>query len=524
MKRQFGFVASLLVMCATTLMWTGCSSSDGYTNIAEQHYGMECPSPCPPADCPAVCPDPCCEPLCKPAPQCRYPNTNELDCVDGITVTASNPEMCMLGDQYPIEFEVCACKDVCDVEVSVHLPDGVTYERSHPSADVDGKELTFHFGSMRAGEVRHAKVWVECQCEGELCACFCAKATPVRFCAILCAKPWLVCQKCGPEEVCPGDPINYTITVTNRGSCAAEDVVVRDTLPEGVLHASGQSTLTYRLGSLAPCESKTVNICAQACARGEVCNTAVVTSSNADSVSCQACTCICVCDVELIKDGPQQMQIGESADYTVTVRNTGDKPLTDVVVTDCAPSGTSIVAAEGARVNGNQAVWRLRSLDVNESVTFNITLTTCTAGCFTNRASVKTCQGCCDSDEIGTRWRGSAALNVCIVDSEDPICVGDFTTYTITIVNQGSEQDDNVRVVVRFPSEIVPVSVSGDSPGSISNGTVTFEPYDNFSPRQTLKYRIRARANRPGDARIMTEVSSDTFGSPITQQESTIVN
>lgn len=516
MKKQLGILASLLFLSASVLLWTGCS---------ENRCCNPCETVCNPCgdDCGQTCPDPCCEPLCKPAPKCCYPSSNELCCVDGITVKARNPKMCMLGDQYTIEFQVEACDDVCDVVVTTHLPEGVNYIRSEPPARVEGQKLTWEFGSMRKCECRPARVVLECECEGELCTCFCATATPVRFCSLICAKPLLTCQKCGPEEVCPGDPIHYRINVTNRGSCTAEDVVVTDNLPQGLEHASGMRCLSWKLGCLRPCESKTVNFCVQACTRGEVCNTAVVTACNADSTSCQWCTCICCCDCEVVKVGPKEQQIGRNADYQITLTNTGDKPLTDVVVTDCAPHATSIVAANGASINGNQAVWRLRELKEGEKVSFTITLTTCTPGCFTNRVTVNNAQGCCCCDDSVTRWRGRPALNVCICDTEDPICVGDPTSYCITVVNQGSEPDDNVRVVLRFPPEIVPVSAHGDAPGTVTGNTVTFSPYDNFGPRQTLKYRVDARANRPGDGRVMVEVTSDSITTPIVQQESTIV-
>lgn len=515
MRKQLGFLASLLLLCGTAVFLTGCSD-------------YWCCDPCSPCESPcqeecAVSPDPCCEPLCKPAAKCSYPSSNELCCVDGITVRAANPKMCMLGDQYPLEFVVEACDDVCDVSVSTHLPSGASYDRSEPPAKVEGKKLTWDFGSMRKGEVRHACVWVNCECEGEMCACFCATAVPVRFCSLLCAKPLLVCNKCGPEQVCPGDPVNYTITVTNRGSCAAHEVVVTDNVPDGLEHASGLRTLCYKLGTLEPCESKKVNICFTAVKRGEICNTAVVTSCDANSTSCQFCTCICCCDVAITKVGPKEQQIGKNADYQIVVNNTGDINLTDVVVTDCAPSSTSIVAANGAQVNGNQAVWRLRELKIGEKATFNITLTTCTPGCTTNRVTVNNCQGCCASDEFPTRWRGRPALNVCICDTEDPVCVGDPTSYCVTVVNQGSEPDDNVRVVIKFPPEVAPVAAVGDTKGSVEGNTVIFAPYDNFAPRQTLRYRVDARANRPGDARVNVEVSSDSIQTPIIQQESTQV-
>lgn len=100
----------------------------------------------------------------------------------------------MLGDQYPLEFDVKACDDLCEAMVSATLPEGVTYVRSQPEAQVEGRKITWNFGPMNKGECRPARVWLKCECEGEVCVCFCASAVPVRFCALLCAKPVLTCK------------------------------------------------------------------------------------------------------------------------------------------------------------------------------------------------------------------------------------------------------------------------------------------------------------------------------------------
>ena len=303
MRKQLGMITSLVFLLATTVLWMGCSRNwgDGPVCCDAQPTCSEpcapvcapaCPAPCAPT-CAPVCPAPC-EP-CAPRGRCHFPPSNELCCRDGIIVTARNPSMCMLGDQYPLEFDVKACDDVCDVVVVTHLPEGVTFVRSTPEAKVEGRRVVWNVGAMRKGECRPAKLWVKCECEGEQCACFCATAVPVRFCSLLCAKPVLSCEKCGPEEVCPGEAVHYTITVTNRGSCTAEDVVVTDQVPDGLEHSSCLRTLTFKLGCLEPCQTKRVNICFTACKRGKVCNTAVVTACNADSVSCQWCTCVCCC-------------------------------------------------------------------------------------------------------------------------------------------------------------------------------------------------------------------------------------
>lgn len=543
MRKQLGIFSSLLFLALSALLWTGCAENCCYDNpcnipcesvcapacepVHAPTFNPSCPPACAPACAPSCepgCPEPCREPLCKPAAKCHYPSSNELCCHDGITVSARNPQMCMLGDQYPLEFDIKACDSVCDVEITTHLPEGVSFVRSQPEAKIEGRKVTWFIGPMQKGECRPAKLWVKCETEGEMCACFCAKATPVRFCSLLCAHPVLTCDKCGPDEVCPGASVPYTISVTNRGTCAAEDVVVTDNVPEGLEHSSCLRTLTFKLGCIEPCQTKKVNVCFTAVKRGKVCNTAVVTSCNADSVSCQWCTNICKECVEINKVGPKEQSVGKNADYQITVSNPGDKPLTEVIITDLAPNATSIVSANGATINGNQAVWRLKELKPGEKVTLAITLTTCTPGCFTNRVSVTNCQGCCDNAEFTTRWRGRPALNVCIADTDDPICRGEPTSYCITVTNQGQEADNEVVVVVHFPKEIVPVAANGDSQGRIEGQTVTFAPYNNLGPKHTLRYRVDARAKESGDARVQVEVSSESIKTPIVQQESTIVN
>lgn len=430
----------------------------------------------------------------------------------------------MLGDQYPLEFDIKACEAVCDVIITTTLPDSVSFIRSQPEAKVDGRRVIWNIGHMDKGQCIPAKVWLRCEREGEQCVCFCVKATPVSFCALLCAKPVLCCEKVGPVEVCPGDPVNYTITVTNVGTCTAEEVVVTDNIPDGLEAPNCAKTLTFKLGNLEPCQTKKVNLSLTAVKRGKVCNSIVVTACNANQTSCEWCTTIACCNVECTKVGPKEQGIGKNADYQITVTNSGDKVLTDVIVTDNAPSCTSIVAANGATISGNTAVWKVRELKAGEKMTFNLTLTTCTPGFFTNRVHVTTCQGCTSCCEFGTQWKGRPALNLCLSETEDSICVGDTTRYEVEVVNQGQEYDTNVRLVVRFPEEISPVSGSGAAAGTVSGQTVTFAPFANLAPRQTIKFYVDAKAKKSGDARVKAEVSSDSFKTPITQEESTIVN
>lgn len=516
MRKQLGVITSLLFFCATALCWVGCSGFRSDCNVCYYDATSECPTSC----CEPVCPD-----YDTHAPRGRGQRviSSHITC-DGVQVIAHQPDMCLLGDQYCMDIDVWAHRDVCDVTLSTTLPEGVDFVKSEPPAFIDGSKLVWSVGHLKAGCCQKLRICLRCEREGCLEACFCVSATPVAFCTIVCAKPVLWCHKCGPEEACPGDDLEYCITVGNKGTCTAYDVRVIDNLPEGLEHCSGMNTLTFRLGDLAPCACKTLSLVARATKRGKVNNSIIVTACNADQAQCECQCVVCKYCCEVTKEGPKEVRVGQNADYHITVTNVGDRPITDVFVTDFAPNGTSIVSAEGANISCNRAVWKLDELKPGEDTTLPISLTTCTPGYYCNRVSVTNAQGSCCSAESSTRWKGTPALHVSITDLEDPICVGENTSYRIQVTNQGSEPDENVRVTVRFPREIVPVSAVGSTQSQISGQTVTFVPYSPLGSRQSAEWRVDARAKERGDARVKVEVMSDSITTPIVQEESTIVN
>lgn len=536
MRTMLRTLSSLLFICTATLGW---ANSSGYgRQSADLDQGYYAPannerSGCAPRPCaPRPCPPPQCAPPCAPpaAPAC-CPAVDETPRVlssgitcDGIRVTARQPNLCLLGDQYVLDLCVEAFQDVCDVTINTTLPEGVTYLSSDPAAEVAGSKVTWKLSHMDKCEHRSIRINLRCEREGCLKACFCVTATPVAFCTIVCAKPVLTCHKCGPAEAFPGEMLHYTITVANKGTCTAREVLVTDIVPVGLEHASGQNMLAFKLGDLAPCQTKTVNLCLRAASRGKFCNRAVVTACNAYESSCESCVEVLQYGCTVTKDGPKEVKIGQSADYTIVVKNTGDRPLTDVIVTDDAPNSTAIVSAKGASVTGNRAVWKINSINAGEEITIPITLTTCTPGYYCNKVHVTNAQGKCCAAESCTRWRGTPSISVCVKDLDSPVCVGEMTSYNVTILNQGSEPDHNLRLTLRFPEGVTPVSASGATAAQVSGQTVTFAPMQTLNSRQTVEYRIDGRAKKRGDSRIKVEVMSESLATPLVEEESTIVN
>ncbi|MCX7005208.1 MAG: hypothetical protein NTV22_18315, partial [bacterium] len=115
------------------------------------------------------------------------------------------------------------------------------------------------------------------------------------------------------------------------------------------------------------------------------------------------------------------------------------------------------------------------------------------------------------------------AILVEIVDLEDPLITGEETTYKISVQNQGTKEDRNVAVSVKFPKELNPLSAAGSSDGTIKDSIVTFKPYAALASKETLTYTIKAKAAQVGDGRVKLSVTSDFLKTPVVEEESTHV-
>ncbi|MBN2169528.1 MAG: DUF11 domain-containing protein [Actinobacteria bacterium] len=143
--------------------------------------------------------------------------------------------------------------------------------------------------------------------------------------------PDISLEKTGPGSVNAGETITYNFTVTNTGNVPLDDVTVKDNKLDltkclGTLSAGGVSTFTatYKTG---PCESGPVHN--EASVKGKYgCETVE---------DCSKWTVEIIKPkpgIEIIKSGPESACVGDCVTYTFTVNNTGDVPLSNVMVTD----------------------------------------------------------------------------------------------------------------------------------------------------------------------------------------------
>lgn len=196
--------------------------------------------------------------------------------------------------------------------------------------------------------------------------------------------PMLSIEKSGPALAFPGDPITYSLSVTNTGTLTATNLVITDTLPAGANYLNGGSLMpggvvSWTLPSLgigadtqvqfAVTASQTItnSIYGVASAEGTsaVGQKAIVTSDGRD---------IYYPMLAIEKSGPVLVLPGNPITYSLAVTNTGTLTATNLVITDTLPVGANYLNG-GTLMPGDVISWTLPSLgiDAHDQVQFAVT-------------------------------------------------------------------------------------------------------------------------------------------------------
>ena len=440
-----------------------------------------------------------------------------------VDIGSSAPEIVNEGETFANTIKVTARDSVAWVVIRMMIPDGLEYVKSEPEATPNGNILTWKYPSMDANETRAVTVHLKPVKQGSYKPCVSVEAVP-QFCYVVkVVKPKITITKTGPAQAMLNEIVNYTVVVKNEGDGMAKDVIVHDTIPEGLAHESGKTKLELKLGNLGPQQEKVLTIPLKAVARGEHCNQAQVVTANAGESKDEACTLVQIEDFTVEKTGMEEQYLNKNADYTITVKNVGDTTLNSVRVTDTAAPETKVVEAPGAvAVTSTTASWVIDTLKPGAEESFELLLTSHTPGTHRNAVSVNA-NGKVKSDDTDTLWKGRGAVLLEVIDTDDPLQDEEETTYIIRVTNQGTAEDTNIEIWAEFPREIVPISASGEVGGNVDGAKVVFEPYDILQPKQSITYKILAKGKEPGDGRIKVYLKTDLLETPVVEEESTHV-
>ena len=462
---------------------------------------------------------------------------------DGITITKTAPEQIVLGQSitYTINVENTA-GEISNLVVTEELPEGFEFESSEPEPTRrDGNMLTYRVARMPAGEGGQIRITGTPQETGDLQACTSYEIDRGVCAAFTVVNPDLRLTKMGPDAASVCTQVEYVYTLENSGDTEANDVVIYDALPEGMMLADGGDEVNIEVGSLAPGQKVEERVMVKGSQPEEVGSYAIARSDLVEVKSKTVQTEFTAPDLQVSArpDRPTEY-INRAARFEVQVRNTGDVPADQVVLaTAVSENGQIARVYSGQQADGEERMAGgreladgdalLGTLQPGESRSIFVDVRPEDIGTVKFAAVAQAV--CRDSGTELARAQATAqisveavsALQLEVVDSVDPVQVGGQTVYEITIINEGQAEDRNLTVSAELPEGAVFADAQGATDLQGEGGqTVSFAPVDVLPAGESVTWYVTIdaeSANNGGQFKVT--VNSDNSGEEILENEPT---
>ncbi len=351
------------------------------------------------------------------------------------------------------------------------------------------------------------------------------------------------------DPVTVGNSVTYTITVTNNGPDAANNVTFTDTFSgagvsitsvgttQGTCDAPG-NPFNCSLGTIASGASVTITITVTANQAGTITNTASATANETDpntenNTAVETTTVNAPqADLGVAKaDSVDPVIVGATLTYTVTVTNNGPDAATNVTVSDTLPAGTTFVSASAGCVhNAGVVTCNLGDLasGANTVVTIEVTAPL-TEGVISNTASVTSIVPdpnlANNTATEDTTVTPAADLEITKTDDPDPVAAEGTLAYTVTVTNNGPSDASGVTVTDTLPGGTTFVSASA---GCVHNAGVVSCNIGNLANGAGAQVTITVTAPAEGGTITNSATVTGDQGDPNTANntdtEDTTVN
>ena len=295
----------------------------------------------------------------------------------------------------------------------------------------------------------------------------------------------------GPAEVLYGQQATFKFEVTNTGTGAAENVMVR--LP-AELGAEAKN-----LGTLASGQSRSFAIEIAAVEAGAVELAAIASADGGLEKEATTQFVVRRGKLEVAAAGPDFKYAGTVATYDLVVKNSGDAAAADVIAAAALPQGADYVdGVPGAEKVEGGIRWDIGKLNPGEQREYAIRCILNTPGATRFEAGARGAGELDGADQVATTVEAVAELTLVVEDPKGPKPVGEAVTYTLRIKNRGSKAATDVNLLSQFSEGIEPTKVVG-SEAELVPGQVIFKPIPRINAGEEAVLQITAVASTEGN-------------------------
>jgi uncharacterized repeat protein (TIGR01451 family) len=394
--------------------------------------------------------------------------------------------------------------------------------RVEPRPETQHGKMVWNLGTLDAGAERRMRVEMMPTAVGQIHTCATATFQTTSCLRTAITQPHLTLKKTGPGTVMLGDTAVFQLDLTNDGDGPAQGVMLYDVLPPGLEHPQGDR-IEAEIGTLAAGETKHITLETRATKPGRLVNCAKATAPGL-CVTAEAVVIVTSPALTLRKTGPRERYLGREAEFDLEVLNPGSSPATNVQVLDRVPAGLDFVSANdgGAYDPATRSVtWNVGTLMPGQRHGLQVRLVGKNEGEFVNQAFARADRGLEARAEAPLKIQGVGALMLEVVDLDDPVEVGNETTFEIHVINQGTSAITGLKIVATAPPEMAPRSFTGPSSARIQGQQVIFDPVPTLAAHADATYRVRVLCRQVGDCRFRVHMISDQLHAPVLEEEST---
>jgi uncharacterized repeat protein (TIGR01451 family) len=330
-------------------------------------------------------------------------------------------------------------------------------------------------------------------------------------------------------SVSAGDPIGFTIVVSNTGAGTATGVTLNDPLPTGsgiswsispakAGCSMGGATLSCSFGNMAPGASNSVHVTSATvfASCGAYPNTATASATNSGSVEASASITVNCPNLTIDKTADAaSVSAGDPIGFTVTVGNSGTGTAKAVTLSDPLPTGTGIgwsisPAQAGCSIGGATLTCSFGDLASGVSTSVHVISATEFASCaaYPNTATAVATNHASVQALAGTTVQ-CPNLSISKTADASPVSTGNPIGFSVTVQNSGAPGTGTAKAVTL--SDPLP---SGDgvswsiNPAYTGAGTCSIT---GVAPSQSLDCTFGDMA--PGASNSIHVVSATTAAS-----------
>jgi uncharacterized repeat protein (TIGR01451 family) len=324
---------------------------------------------------------------------------------------------------------------------------------------------------------------------------------PATVAKIVVQEPILEMELQGPDEVLWGTNVGYKLLVRNSGNGDAENVKLE-------LLQTGSDMKSCELPVLKAGEEQVIDVEVWTGKQEHIDINIQATGQYDIAAKVNKRVNVLRPNIVMAVDSPTVQFVGSPAEFQIKVQNIGNAAARDIVLSAAIPLGAKFISstAGGELTSENQIVWKIDSILVGDVFSASVICEPKREGTCKLETSIgdksgelASCAGSFEAEAI-------VELKLEVENPQGPVEVGQEAVYTLNVVNRGTKAAENVEIKAAFGGGLEPYGVEGGNASLMSDGQVFFDKIPTITSGQSILLKVKAKAEKPGNHRIRTEV------------------